>query len=75
MREYEIMRCPHCGGNAVLTGRKNVKVECTRCGAVGPAKPFKSQAVEAWNRRIDDKLFDENDFYRHGERKKGDGDG
>lgn len=51
MKEYEIVRCPHCGGKGIVKGRKHIRVECAECGASGPCKPFRSQAIAEWNRR------------------------
>lgn len=49
-----INRCLHCGGEGVLVGRKKIRVECKKCGARGPVKPFRSQAIAAWNMNSDE---------------------
>lgn len=47
-----LLRCPFCGGEAALTGRKKIKAECLQCGAKSPAFGFKSEAVAFWNSRV-----------------------
>lgn len=49
VKEKEIKRCRHCGGEGKLKGRKKLRVICQSCGAQGPVKPLASQAIEAWN--------------------------
>lgn len=47
----ELNKCPFCGGNAEVTGRKKIKVECQQCGAESPPFDFRSQAIAFWNNR------------------------
>lgn len=44
-------RCPFCGGNPKVKGRKQKQVVCRACGATGPRLPFLLDAITAWNNR------------------------
>lgn len=44
-----INKCPYCGGDAVVIGRKRTRVVCKRCRAQSPIFGVKSLAISAWN--------------------------
>lgn len=50
-----INKCPYCGGNAVVIGRKRIRVVCKRCRAQSPIFGVKSLAISAWNKRDNQK--------------------
>ena len=47
----KLNKCPFCGNDAKIIGRKKIKVVCTKCGAQSPPFDFKSEAEEYWNTR------------------------
>lgn len=61
--EEKLNKCPFCGGEAQIVGRKKIKVMCTQCGAASPIFDFRSQAVSNWNKRTTEKSI------RKGEQK------
>ena len=57
----ELKRCPFCGGDGVITQKRNLEtwiVECSNpiCPAsymIGNDYDTKEEAIEAWNRRCE----------------------
>ena len=47
----ELKPCPFCGGSAQCTNPTTWQVWCAKCGAIGPWKITREEAIEAWNRR------------------------
>lgn len=46
----EARRCVFCGSDRLrLNGYKKFAVKCEVCGAQGPVKMFREEAVVAWN--------------------------
>lgn len=54
----ELKPCPFCGGNAVVDMDESwyweYKAYCALCGVSMEYFETKKEAVEAWNRRVDD---------------------
>ena len=50
----EIKNCPFCGSEEIgISLNRNAWMSCCSCGADGPYKDTKRQAIQAWNRRYD----------------------
>lgn len=51
----ELKPCPFCGGEARVNayGFNQYSVECKICWAETPRKSGIENAIEAWNRRVD----------------------
>lgn len=53
----ELRKCPFCGGKAVIRhgiiSGDNIYVECVECGAGTKIFYVESEAIAAWNRRVD----------------------
>lgn len=50
--EFELLLCPHCGGEPIVLwtdGDRVCRVECTCCEVRGPAATVESKAVDGWN--------------------------
>ena len=61
MNKNELKPCPFCGRTDSLhidryqsNGCWWAYVECTECLATGPVGKLKKDAIEAWNRRVND---------------------
>lgn len=61
----ELKPCPFCGGEAVVTKHHNGFTEwylcsCPKChiSQAGSEYEFRFEAVEAWNRRVNDDKAD-----------------
>ena len=58
--QIELLPCPFCGGEAILTSRETnyfatrFFVICDNCHASSKWCQNKEEAAEAWNRRADD---------------------
>ena len=57
----ELKPCPFCGKRGILKrkeifGRPYYKVECLDCFAATFSEPTREEAIEAWNRRVDNAL-------------------
>lgn len=51
----ELIPCPFCAGEARIFGMKTMSlVGCTSCGCVTAVFGTVDEAVEAWNRRVND---------------------
>ena len=55
----ELRCCPFCGGKAIVRSYsvdndKYSIVTCVECDVETPMYEFRSDAIEAWNRRADD---------------------
>jgi len=51
----ELNKCPFCGGDAEVIGRKKIRVICKACKASSPIFTLKSLAISYWNERTDNK--------------------
>lgn len=52
----ELIKCPHCGGKALIGRVPNeemYRVMCAKCCASSAKYNTEKRAVEAWNRRTD----------------------
>lgn len=50
----ELKPCPFCGGEASLMRSNTLyKVECKDCGVAGNVRVFQSDAIAAWNTRVE----------------------
>jgi len=49
--EEEVKPCPFCGSDFVEINRGGWWGECGNCGAEGPAKETREEALAAWNLR------------------------
>ena len=50
----ELKKCPFCGGEAILEGTYMFDVICTKCGVRTSWYKTKEEAIEAWNRRVEE---------------------
>jgi len=50
----ELRPCPFCGSNFVNMNRVGWWVVCENCGAEGPAKETREEALATWNRRANE---------------------
>lgn len=69
------LRCPFCESTSLsigysfsIVGKKRY-VSC-RCGAQGPEKPTKSEAITAWNKRMKVWFYDPETLTCTGERRR-----
>ena len=63
---YEFKRCPFCGGGALMKQDQQDRffVECSECGARGPALFSENKAAEAWDKRDKLGVITARDFIR-----------
>ena len=54
----KLKKCPFCGGDDVGIIRRdeygNYAVRCWDCGATGEPCDYESDAIEAWNTRVEE---------------------
>lgn len=53
MNKYKLLKCPFCGGDALLKNMKKVTfyTECKRCKATTSMFMEEQSAAKAWNQR------------------------
>jgi Lar family restriction alleviation protein len=52
---YKLLLCPFCGGEAETfeASEDSFSILCTGCGVETPYLPYLTEAIAAWNRRVD----------------------
>ena len=53
MKTIELKPCPFCGGEAEIQGEDYFWSECKYCSAETMGNWDVAEAIEAWNRRVD----------------------
>lgn len=54
MTDEKLKPCPFCGGKATINGITLVYIKCTKCGVETVGYREEDEAIEAWNRRVND---------------------
>lgn len=52
---YKLLPCPFCGSEAETfeASEDSFSILCTGCGVETPYLPYLTEAIAAWNRRVD----------------------
>ena len=58
-KDETLKHCPFCGRKAEISkyGLSSYSVVCENCGAEAPARLSRDEAIDAWNRRAYEALY------------------